>query len=343
MARKPRIEYEGAAYHVMSRGNRWADIFVGDKDRSLFLDTLDEACGRTAWEIHAFVLMSNHYHLLLATPRANLVEGMKWFQGTFTQRMNARHRWRGHLFQGRYRAQNIDSERSEGYFRKVANYIHLNPARAGMIGTAKRKRWKTLAEYPWSSLPFYLGRKIKRPDWLIVEDVLGELGLRDDSRGRREYGKFLEEIRKVEAGSREEDERIRSGWYLGAEDFRDRLIDRLEAASSKRKRESVSGEALREVDEREAARLLTKGMRLLKLRPAQLKGLAKNDSRKQALAWLIRVQTSVPSAWVCERLQMGHVANVSRAVKWMRERGDKDARALRKKLGPISILSICKD
>ena len=76
MARKPRIEYEGAAYHVMSRGNRGADIFVDDKDRRLFFDTLDEACGRTAWEIHTFVLMSNHYHFLLVTPRANLVEGM---------------------------------------------------------------------------------------------------------------------------------------------------------------------------------------------------------------------------------------------------------------------------
>ncbi len=75
--------------------------------------------------------------------------------------------------------------------------------------------------------------------------------------------------------------------------------------------------------------MLTKGMRLLKLRQEQLEGLAKNDGRKQALAWLIRLQTSVPSAWVCDRLEMGHVANVSRAVKRMRERGDKEARALR--------------
>ena len=88
----------------MSRGNRGADVFVDQTDRLLFLDTLDEVCGRMAWEIHAFVLMSNHYHFVLVTPRGNLVEGMKWFQGAFTQRINARHRWRGHLFQGRYRA-----------------------------------------------------------------------------------------------------------------------------------------------------------------------------------------------------------------------------------------------
>ena len=77
MARKPRIEYGGAAYHVMSRGNGGADIFYGDKDRRLLLDTLDEACTRCAWEIHAWVLMRNHYHLLLVTPKGNLVDGMK--------------------------------------------------------------------------------------------------------------------------------------------------------------------------------------------------------------------------------------------------------------------------
>ena len=144
MARKPRIEYEGAAYHVMSRGNRGANIFVDDKDRGMFVETLGEVCGRMAWEIHAFVMMVNHYHFLLVTPQANLVAGMKWFQGTFTQRINARHRWRGHLFQGRYRAQNIDPSNDNGYFRTVANYIHLNPARAGMVGEGGRKEWPTL-------------------------------------------------------------------------------------------------------------------------------------------------------------------------------------------------------
>jgi len=340
MARKPRIEYEGAAYHVMSRGNRGADIFVDERDRQIFLDTLDEVCGRMAWEIHSFVLMSNHYHSLLVTPRANLVEGMKWFQGAFTQRINARHRWRGHLFQGRYRAQNVDPESSEGYFRTVANYIHLNPARAGMIGPAKGTRWKALAEYPWSSLPLYLGSKSRRPEWLVVDNVFGELGLRDDSRGRRKYAMFLDQVSNGEAGSPEEDEQVKSGWYLGAQAFRDCLVDQLEAVASKRKRDSVSGAGVREVDEREAGRLLSEGMRLLKLKSDQLNGLAKNDSRKQALAWLIRMQTSVRNAWVCDQLRMGHVANVSRGVKRMREKGDNEVRVLRKNLSSISI---CKD
>ncbi len=100
MPRKPRIEYPGAIYHIMSRGNRSQSIFQGAKDYELFLDTLDEACTRTGWLVHAFVMMGNHYHLLLETKEANLVVGMKWLQGTYTQCYNSRHRQWWHLLQG---------------------------------------------------------------------------------------------------------------------------------------------------------------------------------------------------------------------------------------------------
>ena len=85
MARKIRIEYAGAAYHVMARGNQGRDIYGDDPDRKLWLETLGEACEKTGWRIHAWVMMNNHYHLLLETPEANLVAGMKWLQGTYTQ------------------------------------------------------------------------------------------------------------------------------------------------------------------------------------------------------------------------------------------------------------------
>ena len=104
MARKPRVEYAGAVYHVMSRGNRRNLIFRDHRDKEIFMDTLEEACVRHGWRVHAFVLMDNHYHLLLETPEPNLVNGMKWFQGTYTQRVNSRHKEWGHLFQGRYKA-----------------------------------------------------------------------------------------------------------------------------------------------------------------------------------------------------------------------------------------------
>ena len=99
MARPLRIEYPGAVYHVMARGNHGQEIFKDDRDRHCFLETLGEACEKTGWTIHAYVLMGNHYHLLVETPEGNLVRGMKWVQGTYTQRYNSRQRLFGHLFQ----------------------------------------------------------------------------------------------------------------------------------------------------------------------------------------------------------------------------------------------------
>src|SRR3954454_17820990 len=136
MARPLRIEYPGAVYHVMARGNQGRSILKDDIDRKRFLETLEESCEKTGWLVHAYVLMGNHYHLLVETPEANLVAGMKWLQGTYTQRYNSRHKLRGHLFQGRYKAVVVDGE-EEPYFQVVSTYIHLNPARAKLIEIGK--------------------------------------------------------------------------------------------------------------------------------------------------------------------------------------------------------------
>ena len=159
MARKPRIEYAGAVYHVMSRGDRQNDIFRDDRDRRVFLDTLSEACSRQGWLIHAYVLMGNHYHLLLETPEPNLVVGMKWLQGTYTQRFNSLHKEWGHLFQGRYKALVVQADRG-GYFSTVSAYIHLNPVGARLMDFGIHE----LSDYPWSSFPLYFD-SAKRPDW----------------------------------------------------------------------------------------------------------------------------------------------------------------------------------
>jgi len=117
---------------VMTRGDRLEAIYEDDRDREMFLHTLGQACERTGWRVHSYVLMGNHYHLLLETPEANLCAGMKWMQGTYTIRHNARHKLRGHLFQGRYKAIIVEGEQ-ETYFRTVSDYIHLNPMRAGLL------------------------------------------------------------------------------------------------------------------------------------------------------------------------------------------------------------------
>ena len=113
MARALRVEYSGARYHIMCRGNQGKSIFITNEDAALFIRTLGEVCKRDGVIIHAWCLMSNHYHILMETPSGNLVDAMKWLQGTFTQRYNARHQLCGHLFQGRYKAKIIDDVDSE--------------------------------------------------------------------------------------------------------------------------------------------------------------------------------------------------------------------------------------
>ena len=88
MSRKLRIEYPGAMYHVMNRGDQREDIFRDDQDRQKFLSTLGEACAKTEWQVHAFCLMRNHFHLVLETPQPNLVFGMKWLLGVYPKRFN---------------------------------------------------------------------------------------------------------------------------------------------------------------------------------------------------------------------------------------------------------------
>ncbi len=130
----------------MSRGDRREDIFLDEVDRQDFIKTLAEACQKTGWQVHAYCLMRNHYHLVLETPHGNLVAGMAWLQSTYTIRLNHRHKLFGHVFSGRYKAQVVDGS-GNGYLRTACDYEHLNPIRAGLLEAEDR-----LLGYPWSSL-----------------------------------------------------------------------------------------------------------------------------------------------------------------------------------------------
>jgi hypothetical protein len=153
--------------------------------------------------------MSNHFHLVLETPRANLAAGMKWFLGTYTQRFNRRHHLSGHLFQGRYKAQVIDGE-SRGYLRAACDYVHLNPERANLI-----KRGAALRSWRWSSYAQYLGTKRQRPVWLRTDRLLGEHGIeKEDARGQREFARRMEGRRRLEVPE-EVLGALRRGWRIG--------------------------------------------------------------------------------------------------------------------------------
>jgi len=142
MARPLRIEFPGAIYHVISRGNASQIIYEDDVDRRNFLEILSSAIQRYHWLCHAYCLMGNHYHLLIETPEANLSSGMRQINGVYTRRFNARHQRSGHLFQGRFKA--IIVER-DPYLLELIRYISLNPVRAGMATDPAQYRWSSFA------------------------------------------------------------------------------------------------------------------------------------------------------------------------------------------------------
>jgi putative transposase len=138
MARKLRLEFPGACYHVINRGNYRRDVFLHDRTKAAFVACLYEACEKSAWTLHAFVVMRNHYHLAIETPRGNLVAGMHWLQATFANRFNKLRGEHGHLFQGRYKALLVE----EGDpLSLVCHYIHLNPVRAGIVPVTQLRRY----------------------------------------------------------------------------------------------------------------------------------------------------------------------------------------------------------
>ena len=168
MARRLRIQYADAIYHVMARGNGRQDIVADDADRGRLVACLERAVRRSGWVLYAFVVLTNHLHLVLKTPRPNLAKGMQLFLSSYANGWARRHRRSGHLFQGRYRTELVEDET---YLWVLTRYVHLNPVRAGLA--AKPDAWR------WSSCPGYFRRR-DRLEWVAYESLLsawaGEFG-----------------------------------------------------------------------------------------------------------------------------------------------------------------------
>jgi putative transposase len=207
MARPLRIEYPGAVYHIMNRGNSRQKIFLSQEDHHAFLELLDAAHGLWGIEILAYCLMENHYHLCVRTPEDNLPRIMRHVGGIYTQRFNRAHGRDGVLFRGRYKAIVVDAD---SYLAAVVRYIHLNPVAANLVTTPEA--------YPWSSHASYV-KRMPIPAWLKVDAVLEQFSTITD------FQKF------VLAGNEDAVEafyhRHHQGPVLGAEPFRERLRRRL--------------------------------------------------------------------------------------------------------------------
>ncbi len=207
MPRAKRIHYEGAVYHVTSRGNERRKIVFDDSDRCLFLKILAEVVEEHHLHCHAWVLMDNHYHLLLETPAANLSMAMKHLNGLYTQRFNRKRGRVGHLFQGRFKAIHVDKE---SYLKELCRYVVLNPVRAKMV--KHPKEWK------WSSYRATVGME-KAPSWLETKWLLGLFDKRLGS-AQKAYQGFVDD--GLQAGTSPWDE-LRHQVYLGKDEFLEKM------------------------------------------------------------------------------------------------------------------------
>ncbi len=207
MARPLRVEYLGAWYHVTARGNERRAIFRSDRDRVRLIELLGECAARFSLRLHGYVLMTNHYHLLLETPAGNLSRAMQWFNGSYTVWFNRRHGRCGHLFQGRFKAILVDAAERGA---ELSRYLHLNPVRVERFGLGKRAqaesrvglraassreeitaRRAALRQFRWSSYRAYVGLE-EGPDWLCIEEVRAMIG---GPRGKaaQSYRRYVEE------------------------------------------------------------------------------------------------------------------------------------------------------
>jgi len=304
MARQPRIESADACYHILNRGNYRQDLFAVGSSGQRFEETLFEACARYGWRLHGYVLMSNHYHLAVATPEPNLTAGMQWLQSTFANRFNRMACQRGHVFQGRYKALLVEDTSA---LLSVVNYIHLNPVRAGLLGA------EDLRGYALSSFPKLFWRRGKRPACLTAADWLWEAGrLKLTPAGMRRYHEYLRYREEADPARREElYRRLCRGWYIGTrEGKRSLLLDRLARRSSK-----SAGNSWRPYGEDAAEALLAKGLACLRKKEADLRQERKGADWKVILACWIRAQTGVKNRWLAEHVHLGAASGVSRLLQ----------------------------
>lgn len=309
MARPLRMESEAGVYHVLNRGNYRADIFRTEKAKAAFLKCLGEACEKTGWRVHAWCLMSNHYHLAVSTPGANLVDGMQWLQGTFATRFNQLRRERGHLFQGRYKSLVVDPDAGLG---PLCHYIHLNPVRAGLCAV------EALPEQRWDSFN-WLWHPKQRPVWFDPAAALAHAGnLSDTAAGYRAYLKYLSWLQEDEPARKEQRfAEMSKGWIIGSRDFAKEMVKEQREMTGQGPRLGTEMQAAREAIWHET---LLRLLRKLRRTEAELAIAGKSVRWKLALAATMKERTTATNRWLAATLHMGNLHEVSRKVSaWARQ------------------------
>jgi len=294
------LEYPGARYHLINRGNYRSDVFASEGAKQAFERTLFEACERHGWLLHAFVLMRNHFHLAAETPQANLVLGMQWLQATYANRFNRLRREQGHLFQGRYRALVIGDEGALGL---VCDYIHLNPVRAGAV------QLEALRSYRFSSY-WYLHRPTGRPPFLRVESSLIEAGISSDNpAGWAAYDQRLRSEMEGGLDAARKCSHLERGWAIGSDAFKASLIADHAPVGRARAWTLPGAQQIRSAQWEEA---LARALTALNRNLSQAICAPKSAIWKLALATWMRDAVRARNNWLSEKLNLGNPTELSR-------------------------------
>ena len=309
-----RILIPGGYYHVTCRGNDRRAIYRDDRDRSVFLEKLQGSLANYQVELHAYVLMSNHFHLLVATPKGNLSEFMRHFNISYTAAYNRRHRRVGHLYQGRYKAILVDQD---NYLLELSRYVHLNPVRIKSYhGGSVGERIRYLERYRWSSLPGYIKSTNKQP-WVQYGMVLGQIG-----GSRKKYAEFVAE--GMERGYDTPWDSVTGQVVLGQEGFVERIKGRMGERGAVREQPSS-----REFAAKSAAVIMREVCRRLGVKENEIGGkrIGSRDERAAAMEMLYR-HGEMSQAAIGKLLGGLDYTTVSRERKRLRDRVRED-----KKLG----------
>lgn len=292
MARKIRIEFEGAIYHVLNRGNYRRDLFTSSGEAQAFICALQEGVRLHGWRLHAYAVMRNHYHLALQTPQPNLKDGMHWLQSTFATRFNRFRQERGHLFQGRYQSLLVEDDAA---LARLVNYIHLNPVRAGIVAPDQ------VATFRWSSLRGFV--RGERFTGLAAEDWLRAMGLSDDAGG---WSTYLERLRLLALDPEAQDRlgfgAMSRGWAIGSESWRKAVAKDHAALSFSPGLAAADARNLREARWQACldSALAEAGRSL-----ADVKDEIRSAPWKLDLALAIRAACGASVAWLSPRLHLG--------------------------------------
>lgn len=287
MARQLRIHFQGAVYHVTSRGNERKPIVRSDEDRVLFLEVLAQTVEEYQVVCHSWVLMDNHYHLLLETPEANLSKALRHLNGVYTQKFNRRHKRTGHLFQGRYKAILVQKG---AHLLELCRYVVLNPVRAKMV--KHPKEWK------WSSYRTTAGMAPNEA-WLEIDWVLGQFGAKR-LKAQKQYEKFVKEGMKAPKSPWEEVK----GIYYGGDELKKQLKGLL------RKKEDLEIPLYhRRLEKSAPEKILERIARVYRVKVSELlKVTRKPNEGRDVAVWLLRKEGGLGLKEIGERLGVRYSA-----------------------------------